>query len=237
MKEAQLMLVIDTCGATGTIALVRVEEFATVTVAEAELAGRTFASTLVSRISEVLNLGAVQLGHLAAVAVVHGPGGFTGVRIGVAAAKALAEGAGKPLIAISRLAVLCRQANLHDACCGLLDAGRGEFYAGLYRGVDCIREMLITRDEVEEAIDGATLVAAEDQVAASFPHATLIRVPLPIAADAATIAAVRLRCGSFDDPAILDGNYLRRTDAQLFARPQTPVMRTPAVQTRPGRTT
>jgi tRNA threonylcarbamoyladenosine biosynthesis protein TsaB len=44
--------------------------------------------------------------ELAAVVVVHGPGSFTGVRVGLSAAKGLSEAGGVPLVAVSRLALL-----------------------------------------------------------------------------------------------------------------------------------
>lgn len=221
MMAQPYLLAIDTCGVTGTLALARLEEDATVVVAETELAGKTCASFLISRISGILDDGKMKLDEIAAIAVVHGPGSFTGVRIGVAAAKALAEASGKPMIALSRLAVLCRQAELEGSCCGLLDAGRGEFYAGLYSDAECIREQLMTREEVMAATKDTPLVAAEPAVVVAFPLSRLISVRMPSVIDALPLAGARWRLQRFDDPALLDGNYLRRTDAELFSKPQS----------------
>lgn len=71
---------------------------------------------------------------LGAVAVGAGPGSFTGLRIGMATAKGIAFAIGKPLWAVSSLAALAHAA-LHDdgTMVAVLDARRGEVYAGAYR--------------------------------------------------------------------------------------------------------
>ena len=73
-------------------------------------------------------------GDLDALAVSQGPGSFTGLRVGLALAKGLALALGKPLWPVSTLAALA--ANLPHctaAVCPVLDARRGEVFAGLYR--------------------------------------------------------------------------------------------------------
>lgn len=76
------------------------------------------------------------------VAVSSGPGSYTGLRIGVMAAKALAYGAGPRLAAVSSLAALAQSLILSGAASGgdclavVQDARRDEVYAGLYRVED-----------------------------------------------------------------------------------------------------
>lgn len=71
------------------------------------------------------------------IAVGVGPGTFTGLRIGVATAKALAQAAGTPLVGVSSLhalaAAACRRGGEeHDVVLGVLDARRGEVYAAAW---------------------------------------------------------------------------------------------------------
>ncbi len=72
--------------------------------------------------------------QIKAVAVSHGPGSFTGLRIGLALAKTLAQGWNVPLFAYSTLEITARRFPLEESVvCVMLDARRGELYTGLYR--------------------------------------------------------------------------------------------------------
>jgi tRNA threonylcarbamoyladenosine biosynthesis protein TsaB len=77
--------------------------------------------------------------ELDAIAIGAGPGSFTGLRIGMATAKGIAFAAGKPLWAVSSLAALAYPTALEmpaQLVIPVLDARRGELYAGAYRNVD-----------------------------------------------------------------------------------------------------
>jgi tRNA threonylcarbamoyladenosine biosynthesis protein TsaB len=158
---------------------------------------------------------------LTAIVVVHGPGSFTGVRVGVSAAKGLSEAGGVPVIAVSQLALLAAKAGeVEGSVCAVLDAGRGEFYCGIYVGRHCEREALLDSEGVESASAGvAAVVVCEEQVAEALRDLRPGLVPEPGAADALSFAVERVRARSFDDVARLDANYLRRTDAEIFAKP------------------
>jgi tRNA threonylcarbamoyladenosine biosynthesis protein TsaB len=70
---------------------------------------------------------------LDAIAIGAGPGSFTGLRIGMATAKGIAFAAGKPLWAVSSLAALVEDAGGTGTIVAVLDARRGEVFAGCYR--------------------------------------------------------------------------------------------------------
>jgi tRNA threonylcarbamoyladenosine biosynthesis protein TsaB len=225
------LLLIDTCGATGSLALAG----AAPSLAVASLPGRSAAERLVPAIhSLVAGLG-LSLAELDAIAVVYGPGSFTGVRVGLSAAKGLCHALNLPLVAISRLAVLASLAQpgvphsspfvgdewVHQVH-ALLDAGRGEFYSGLYANGLCLRESLQPRDQLlagQSREPQQTLVVCEPAVAQSIAALAPQLVAEPSAASALPLALARIQQRAFDDPATIDANYLRRTDAEIFAKP------------------
>lgn len=217
----KLLLGIDTCGPHGSVALGRLNGDVLETLAETELAGKTYSARLVGAIRELLAGQGATVRELGAIVVTSGPGSFTGIRVGLSTAKGLAEAQRTPLVAVSRLAVLAQVAGTQAAA---LDAGRGEFYLGEF-GADFEdrRERLVTRARFGEyaARLGDELAVCEAQVLALALKAT--SVAPPTAAQALAFALPRLRAGRFDDAATLDGDYLRRSDAEIFARPRAGV--------------
>ncbi len=214
------ILLIDTCGETGSIALADLLPEPTV-LATATLSGRTASERLLPTIRDL----AAPLETLDAVVVVHGPGSFTGVRVGLSAAKGLCEALHLPLIAISRLAVLAHPAGLSATATriqAVLDAGRGEFYSGVYVDGVCLREALLTHGELLAAAQTQPqdTVVCEPAVAASLAILAPRLVDPPTAASALPLAVRRIQDEAFDDIATLDANYLRRTDAEIFAKPR-----------------
>jgi tRNA threonylcarbamoyladenosine biosynthesis protein TsaB len=212
-------LMIHTAGAEGSVALGDTEA-AQAIVATEVLPGRTSSERLVPAVRRLMGASGWTLGELAAVVVVHGPGSFTGVRVGVSAAKGLSEAGGVPLIAVSRLALLAGSVDddgqqVH----AVLDAGRGEFYYGEYVGRRCVREVLMSAQDVIATASGGLVVVCEAKVAESLAELRPRLMEEPSAGDALSFAVERVASDEFDDAATLDANYLRRTDAEIFAKP------------------
>ena len=103
-----LLLAIDTCGPTGSVALGRLAGRDLEILGQKELEGRSYSATLVSAVAELLERNQIALKDLGGIVVVNGPGSFTGVRVGLSAVKGLAEPAQIPVVALSRLLVLSR---------------------------------------------------------------------------------------------------------------------------------
>ena len=120
-----LVLSVDTCGPSGSVALARLEPDSFELLGQIELAGRSYSSTLITAVEELLSGAKATVRQLDAVVAVYGPGSFTGVRIGLAAVKGLAEPAQTPVAAVSRLAVLAAKAGTSWAA---LDAHRHEVF-------------------------------------------------------------------------------------------------------------
>ncbi len=208
-----MLLGLDTCGVTGTVALARREGEGEglALVAQTELAGKTYSAQLIPRMRELLEEHGASFGEIEAIVVTNGPGSFTGVRIGLSSAKGLAEALGAPVVAVSRLAALAEKGKARAAA---LDAGRGEIYFGTYG--EEVFEGLLSPEDVRARIS-EPLAVCEEGIAATFAEARL--VDPPTAWDAIQFAAARLRAGDFDDVESLDANYLRRSDAEIFAKP------------------
>ncbi len=214
------LLLIDTCGSEGSVALADTEKKPAV-IASERLPGRSSSERLVPGIRKAMETWGWDLKELTAIVVVSGPGSFTGVRVGLSAAKGLSEAGRVPLIAVSRLALLAGLAGEGEGrVCAVLDAGRGEFYFGEYSGHRMVREALMEKAEVEASADNCTLVVSEKTVAESLAGLQPRMVREPLAEDALSTAVERIGANAFDDVATLDANYLRRTDAQIFAKPK-----------------
>ncbi|WP_051978832.1 tRNA (adenosine(37)-N6)-threonylcarbamoyltransferase complex dimerization subunit type 1 TsaB [Edaphobacter aggregans] len=211
------LLLMDTCGMEGSVALAE----GGAVVSSESLPGRSASERLVPVVREMMKAAGWRLRELAGIVVVHGPGSFTGVRVGVSAAKGLSEAGGVGVIAVSRLAVLAAAAGeAAGQVCAVMDAGRGEFYCGVYVGRRCVREALLSGEAVAAAVaDASAVVVCEARVAEALSALKPRLVAEPVAGDALQFAVERIAAKQFDDVATLDANYLRRTDAEIFAKP------------------
>ncbi len=204
------MLVIDTCGAQGSVAVAALEGDPRV-LAERTLPGRETQERLMTALEEVLAEAGISAQDLAAIGVGAGPGSFTGVRIGLAAAKGLAESLTKPLVAVSRLAVLASLAPGKYAR-AWIDAGRGDVFVGRYRDGVRVSEAMQTSEGAGASMgQDETVVFFEDR----FSGAGDLRVAALDAAAALPLLAKKLLGGELADTALLDANYLRVPDAEL----------------------
>jgi tRNA threonylcarbamoyladenosine biosynthesis protein TsaB len=215
-----ILLGVDTCGATGSIAFGRVESGRIAVLGEMELAGGEYAASLVKGIAGLLDGAQLAMRDLAGIVVVVGPGSFTGIRIGLSTVKALAEAAGLPVVAISRLALLAAEAGLR---CAALDAHRGQFFLGVYPEGEAAREVLMTAGEftLETRLPGPVAFCEEATahlLETVVTDVELVRTPAPTAAAAISFGLARWQAGEFADVATLDGYYLRGADARTSAQ-------------------
>lgn len=214
-NSVKLVLGIDTCGPAGSVALGRLGPDGCEVLDQTALEGRTYSATLVAAISSLLTAHTVKLREIACIVVVSGPGSFTGVRVGISAAKGLSEGAEIPVVAVSRLAVLAEKSGVADAA---LDAHRHEVFVRLGD-----RELLAGAADLEQEIAPERVAVCDDAAAMLFsvtwPKTELVRVEPPNAGDAIQLARLRIEAADFDDVLMLDGHYLRRSDAEIFGDP------------------
>jgi tRNA threonylcarbamoyladenosine biosynthesis protein TsaB len=193
-----MILAIDTCHATGSIALVDNGRV----LKEAGLDGGEGHGHLLFTALDQLG---VPLGSIDAFAAGQGPGTFTGVRVGLTAIKGLAEACGKPAFGISNLAAVATYAKGPRAV-PFYDARRGDVYARL---PDAGEVVLSFEQFLAAAPPGSELVSFGD-----WPGLNVTLAPAWLAGAIGLLAEQRFRLGERPDPAYLDANYVRRTDAE-----------------------
>ena len=217
------LLAIDTCGPTGSVALGRFYGQSVEILGQIELEGRNYSSTLIAAIRDLLAQTGTQLSLLHAIVAVNGPGSFTGVRVGLAAVKGLAEAAQIPVLAVSRLEVLAAKSGVEWAA---LDAHRHEVYLRQCEPGKSATEMLTGANELAAIDPTPAQIALCDDAAAllldmAWPDVEQIRTTAPTAADALRLYVPRVAAAGFADLALLDGHYLRRSDAEIFGATAT----------------
>jgi tRNA threonylcarbamoyladenosine biosynthesis protein TsaB len=229
-----LLLTIDTSGKNGSLALaLAAEGNSAVTLLEAvALAGGTFSAQLVPQIAALLAKHGRTRADLSAFAVITGPGSFTGLRVGLAAIKALAEVLQKPIAAVSLLEAVASSSGKRGRIFAALDAGRAEIYAGDYELTNSPQmhsERLITRDEfLAEARSSEAGGAGKPVVTPDAALAEIVRsagVPCDLIAYPAAEVIARLgwqhiQRGQAVRPEDLEANYIRRSDAEIFSQPR-----------------
>src|SRR6476660_5168209 len=158
-----LLLATDTSGKFGSIALAQCGPADMCDVLEVvPLEGGTFSAQLVPQIASLLAKHGFKKQNLDAFAVASGPGSFTGLRVGLAAIKALAEILGKPIVAVSLLEAVATSASDTKKVLAALDAGRGEVYVGEYEsGTAMVSERLLTRQEMLTAADRHQIITPD----------------------------------------------------------------------------
>ncbi len=161
------------------------------------------------------------------LAVGVGPGSFTGLRIGLATARGLAQGAGLPLAGVSTLRALAARAEAEpeftaELVAGVIDARRGEAFAAVWR--DGTETLLAPAALAPDALAGRVAelpgrplavgdgaVAFRDELEAA--GAVIPDDPSPLhRVDAATVARLGAAQGPGEADAVLP-DYLRRPDA------------------------
>jgi tRNA threonylcarbamoyladenosine biosynthesis protein TsaB len=218
-----LVLAIDTSGKDGSIALVRGNSKGSCqTIELVPLRGGTFSAELVPQIATLLGKHGLRKDAVDAFAVASGPGSFTGLRVGLAAVKALADVLQKPIATVSLLQAVAERDSTLETVTAAMDAGRGEVYAGIYQVSDgdsfCVREELLTIGDLgRSTMPVVTPDSAIADVLAGLGVA-VGRVPRPRSDAIAALGLQKILKGETVSPESLEANYIRRSDAKIFSR-------------------
>jgi tRNA threonylcarbamoyladenosine biosynthesis protein TsaB len=193
--------------------------------------GRRHAETLVPSIEFVCRQARVELREMGAVAVDVGPGLFTGLRVGIATAKAIAQALRVPMIGINSLDLLAFPARFSSRLiAAVIDARRGEVFAARYRQVpggvqrvngpavatpdDLASDLFATGEDLLLVGDGAIRYADRfddwshiEMAEQGFAH--------PSARSLVQLAHARALREQWVQPWDLSPLYLRRPDAEI----------------------
>jgi len=188
--------------------------------------GRRHAEILTPAIAFICEQAEIDLHEVGVVAVDVGPGLFTGLRVGVATAKALAQALRVPMVGLSSLDLLAyRQRGTRRLIAAVIDARRGEVFSAFYRkvpgGLQRVSEPVVTRAEEvaadldalgEECLlvgDGAVRYAAAFSGVKRAEGASLGDAH-PSAAALVELAQPRVQREEFVQPWELEPIYLRQ---------------------------
>ena len=220
-----ILLAVDTSGKHGSIALARCGPNDACDVIEvAPLLGGTFSAELVPQIAALLERHGFSKTDIGGFAAVSGPGSFTGLRIGLAVVKALAEALGKPIAVVSLLEAVVSAGASKERVVAAIEAGRNEVFLGEYEltGTETrvIREHLSTREKWLEEATGAVIVTPDPGLAeaarASGLHVE--EVERPRSDVIARLGWRKMVSGDTVSTDALEASYVGRSEAELFSK-------------------
>ncbi len=235
-----LILSLDTSSPSGSVAILRDDLTLGVVSTRAE---ENYSSRMFRHLEFLLSDLTLRLQDFDLFAVSAGPGSFTGLRVGLTAAKGWAEVYRKPVIGVSALAAVAFQARAGGAVSvPALDARRGQIYFGVYRTVTAGlaldgEEFVVTPEEFAERLGTLAHSGGDGGNGAAFtivtPDASVVEVVSRLTPQFSTgfagldivssvlapsigrIAHARALRGDVSDALTLDANYVRRTDAEM----------------------
>ncbi|MDO5152455.1 MAG: tRNA (adenosine(37)-N6)-threonylcarbamoyltransferase complex dimerization subunit type 1 TsaB [Eubacteriales bacterium] len=193
--------------------------------------GLTHSQTLLVMAEDLLKQCGKTVGDITAVAVAEGPGSFTGVRIGVAAAKGFAWGGELPCYGVSTLEAMAESLGIYQGyVCPCMDARRSQVYNSLFYvnqgNIQRLREdraiaLADLAGELKELTEPVFLVGDGSALAFRTLSVQIPKLVLPPehrmhqrAAGVAILAAKKIAAGEPGDGNALTPNYLRLSQAE-----------------------
>nr|WP_290857511.1 tRNA (adenosine(37)-N6)-threonylcarbamoyltransferase complex dimerization subunit type 1 TsaB [Flaviramulus sp.] len=170
-------------------------------------------------IDDILKDAKVSLTDLNAIAVSKGPGSYTGLRIGVSAAKGLCFALDKPLISVPTLHALAHQLKINEGVIvAMLDARRMEVYSAIYNSdYEEIREtkaQILNEMAFAELLDKGKVYfigngVEKTKTIINHPNAIFIENKLPSSNDMSLLAYNKYKISNTEDVAYFEPYYLK----------------------------
>ena len=220
-----LLLAVDTSGKNGSLALARAEGSEVRVLELVPLSGRMYSAQLIPSLQEALTRQALKKTDIDAFSVASGPGSFTGLRVGLATIKGLSEVLHKPIAAVSVLEAAARVTNVNSHVIVALDAGHKQVFVGDYNpGSGQNKETLVTWEEFFTTSHHAKAKLFSPDAAvrdAAIAHKIKLEsIEAPQADVFARIGYEKLLAGDITKAEVLEANYIRASDAELFSLPK-----------------
>ncbi len=135
------LLAIDSSGLVASVAVLEDEHMLAEYTIDYK---KTHSQTLVPMLDEIKKMIDLDLSTIDAIAVAAGPGSFTGLRIGSATAKGLGLALNKPIISVPTMdAMAYNLCMTKQLVCTIMDARRGQVYAGVYEFTEGTQTILV----------------------------------------------------------------------------------------------
>jgi tRNA threonylcarbamoyladenosine biosynthesis protein TsaB len=228
-----IVLAIDTCDSRGSVVLLRDDVVLAMANHQTE---EDYSSWLLPAVQEVLKKSGLGMADVHVFGVGSGPGSFTGSRIGLTTVKAWGEVYGKPIVAVSRLELIAWHAcSGTDYVASWADARRGQVFGAVYRrrgdSLERIGDELVM--EPGKFVEKAAELAGGEKIAWASGDVECMReqkewkariglnegfelVSCFLGVGIARMAAKAAAAGRYTDALVLDANYVRRSDAEVF---------------------
>ena len=207
-----LILSIDSSQPVGSVTLARADgDVAIIETVQAH--GGKFSAQLIPTVRRLLETHNIEKHHIDVIAAASGPGTFTGLRVGLAAVKALAEILQKPIVTVSVLESLA-SADTARECIAITEAGKGFWYVGLY-GNGNAAEHHCTAEQLRELLakHSQAAVVTTQMLAGELARDGARIVDAPISELVARVAADKAARNEFTAIDELDANYVRPDEA------------------------
>lgn len=212
-----LVLNIETATTNCSVSLSKDGE--TLVLKEDNSSGYSHAEMLHVFIDEVFKISKIKPSEIDAVSVSKGPGSYTGLRIGVSAAKGLCFALNKPLIAIGTLESLAHQVHIEEGfIVPMLDARRMEVYSAIYNSkLELFREIkaeILTLESYSDLLKSSKVYFIGNGVKKTksliqHPNAVFIEGKLPSANEMAFLAELKYEKSDTEDVAYFEPYYLK----------------------------
>ena len=203
---------IDSSQSVGSVTLARSDgEVAIIETVQAH--GGKFSAQLIPTVKRLLEAHNIEKHHIDVIAAASGPGTFTGLRVGLAAVKALAEILQKPIVTVSVLEALASGDTARERI-AITEAGKGFWYVGTY-GAAKPREEHCTADQLRGLLARqaeATIITTQ-LLPSDLARDGVRIVDAPVSELVARVAAGKAARKEFTEIDALDANYVRPDEA------------------------